>query len=93
MSFATNGRDIACHSAPAGQKGPEKEPEKEAEKQSQKESQKEPQKEPQQEREVTRTPEGVWKHGRFYGDWKPDRYLSPIDRVRTAPTLLLETYV
>jgi hypothetical protein len=23
--------------------------------------------------------DGIWQHGRFYGSWKPDKYLFPID--------------
>jgi hypothetical protein len=26
--------------------------------------------------------EGYWKHDRYYGSWKPDKYLFPIDSVR-----------
>ncbi|ATY58519.1 methyltransferase LaeA [Cordyceps militaris] len=27
--------------------------------------------------------QGCWKHGRFYGNWRPDKYLFPIDREET----------
>lgn len=26
--------------------------------------------------------DGVWKHGRFYGNWPPHKYICPIDSVR-----------
>jgi hypothetical protein len=73
----------------APERGPERGPEEEAEQQSHEESQEEPPEEspeePEEQHAPTRTPQGVWKHGHFYGNWKPDRYLSPIDKVRTAP--------
>lgn len=26
--------------------------------------------------------DGFWKHGRFYGSWKPGKYVFPIDSVQ-----------
>ncbi len=32
--------------------------------------------------------EGYWKHGRFYGSWRRDLYLFPIDEVYTSSAKL-----
>lgn len=32
--------------------------------------------------------QGFWKHQRFYGDWKRDKYQFPIDKVRASNIVL-----